>query len=120
MHKENRDPFKHYITEQITEEMVNKMEERRQAKNHTGRELGKSRMAAIDLFKSGKAERCDEIPVKLLKNQKKEENSALLKYTSCTGKWPDDFTKATIVTIVKKMNASECAYHSTINMMAHK
>ena len=31
-------------------------------------------------------------------------------------KWPDDFTKATIVTIYKKMKASECADQSFISL----
>ena len=34
-------------------------------------------------------------------------------------KWPDDFTKAIIVTIEKKMNASACADHRTINLITH-
>ena len=36
-----------------------------------------------------------------------------------TGKWSNDFTKAIIVTIEKNMNASECAGHRTINLIAH-
>ena len=36
-----------------------------------------------------------------------------------TGKWLDDFTKATIVRIEKKINASEFTDHRTINLIAH-
>ena len=36
-----------------------------------------------------------------------------------TGKWLDDFIKTIIVTIEKKMNASECEDHRTINVIAH-
>ena len=36
-----------------------------------------------------------------------------------TGKWLNVFTKTIIVTIEKKMNASECADHITINLIAH-
>ena len=36
-----------------------------------------------------------------------------------TGKWPDDFTKAIIIKIEKKMNASKYTDHRTINLIAH-
>ena len=71
-------------------------------------------LAAIDELKSGKAEGSDGIPAELLKALGERGKNSLVevcknKYE--TKKWPDDFTKAIVVTIEKKMNASECADH---------
>ena len=79
-------------------------------------------LAAIDELKSGKAEGCDGIPAELLKALGEKGKKCLVEVCKSiyeTGKWPDDFTKAIIVTIEKKMNASECADHRTINLIAH-
>ena len=43
----------------------------------------------------------------------------ICKIINQTGNCPDDFTKATIVTIEKKMNALECEDHRTISLIAH-
>ena len=62
-------------------------------------------LAAIDELKSGKAEGCDGIPAELLKALGEKGKKCLVEVCKSiyeTGKWPDDFTKAIIVTIEKK------------------
>ena len=80
-------------------------------------------LAAIDNLKSGKGVDCDGIPAELLKASEERGKKCLLevcKSINETGKWLDDFTKTIIVTIENKMNASECADHRTINLIAHE
>ena len=36
-----------------------------------------------------------------------------------TGVWPEDFTRAILIPIPKKANASECADHRTISLTSH-
>ena len=79
-------------------------------------------LAAINELKRGKAEGCDGIPAELLKALGERREKYLVKVCKSineTRKWPEDFTKAIIVKIDKKMNASECADHKTINLIAH-
>ena len=65
-------------------------------------------MACIDELKSGTAEGCDGIPAELLKAL--GGNKCIVEVCKSiyeTGKWPDDFKKAIIVTIEKKLTSFE-------------
>ena len=82
-------------------------------------------LVAIDELKSLKAEGCDGIPAKLLRALGERRKKCLVEVCkrrkmSEAGKWPNDFTKATNIIIEKKINASECADHRTINLIAQK
>ena len=80
-------------------------------------------LAAIDEVKSGKAKGCNWIPAELLKTLGERGKKCLVEVCKSiyeTEKWLDDFTKAIIVTIEKRMNASECADHRKINLIVHE
>ena len=77
---------------------------------------------AIKELKVGKSEGVDEIPAELLKalgERGRKELFGICQDIYVTGEWPDDFTQATIVTLEKKVNATECADHRTISLISH-
>ena len=77
---------------------------------------------AIKELKVGKSEGVDKVPAELLKalgERGRKELFGICQDIYVTGEWPDDFTQATIVTLEKKANATECADHRTISLISH-
>ena len=73
-------------------------------------------------MKDKKAEGVDGIPAGLLKglgNKAMKELINLSKEMYEKGEWPNDFTKAIILTIQKKSNAIECTDHRTLSLTPH-
>ena len=78
--------------------------------------------AAIKELKSRKAVGIDEIFTEFLKNLGKEATIELMKLCERIHKegiWPEDFTKAALIPLPKKMNAVTCEDHRTINLIPH-
>jgi len=78
--------------------------------------------SAIEVMKNKKAEGVDGIPAEMLKNlgdQGTEELKNICKQIYSTGEWPDDFTKAIMIPLQKKQNATECGDHRTISLISH-
>ncbi|CAF1214515.1 unnamed protein product [Didymodactylos carnosus] len=69
-----------------------------------------------------KAKGIDEIPAELLKKLEGSAKKELIRIYQDMyekGEWPRDFTKALIVTMEKKPNATECADHRTLSLIPH-
>ncbi|CAF0993956.1 unnamed protein product [Didymodactylos carnosus] len=78
--------------------------------------------AAISQMKDKKAEGIDEIPAELLKKLEGSAKKELIRICQDMyekGEWPRDFTKAIIVTMEKKPNATEYADHRTLSLIPH-
>ena len=78
--------------------------------------------AAIKELKSSKAVGIDEIPAEFWKSLGKEATTELMKLCERIykeGIWPEDFTKAVLIPLPKKMNAMTCEDHRTINLIPH-
>src|ERR671918_1081428 len=79
-------------------------------------------MAAINEIKSKKAVGVDDIPIefwKALEEKGMNELIGLCKEIYEQGMWPADFTRGILIPIPKKVNARECEYHRTINLICH-
>ncbi|CAF1524939.1 unnamed protein product, partial [Didymodactylos carnosus] len=78
--------------------------------------------AAIRQMKDKKAKGIDEIPAELLKKLEGSAKKELIRIYQDMyekGEWPRDFTKALIVTMEQKPNATECADHRTLSLIPH-
>jgi len=78
--------------------------------------------AAIKELKSRKAVGIDNIPAEFWKNLGKEATIELMKLCERIykeGIWPEDFTKAVLIPLPKKMNAMACEDHRTISLIPH-
>ena len=78
--------------------------------------------AAIKALMSRKAIGIDKIPAEFWKNLGEEATSVLM--TLCKriyneGKWPEDFTKAVLIPLPKKMKATACVDHQTVSLISH-
>ena len=77
---------------------------------------------AIKEMKNEKATGVDDIPaefLKLLDDETMERLSDLCKRIYETGIWPEDFTRAVMIPIPKKVHAVECSDYRTISLITH-
>ena len=78
--------------------------------------------AAIKELKDRKAVGIDEIPAEFWKSLGKEATTGLINLCERMykeGIWPEDFTKAVLIPLPKKMNAMACEDHRTISLIPH-
>ena len=69
--------------------------------------------------RSRKAVSIDEIPAEFWKSLGKEARTELMKLCERIykeGIWPEDFTKAILIPLPKKINTMACADHRTISL----
>ena len=79
-------------------------------------------LSAISEMKEGKAAGVDEIPAEMLKclgEKALQEVCDICQNMYEEGKWPDDFTRATIIPLPKKNNAVKCSDFRTISLICH-
>ena len=77
---------------------------------------------SIKQMKDRKAVGVDDIPGELLNRLSGTARSELIcfcKKMYKKGQWPEDFTKAIIVTLPKKTNTMECKEHLTLSLITH-
>ena len=77
---------------------------------------------AIKELKDRKAVGIDEIPTEFWKSLGKEAATGLLKLCERIFKeriWPEDFTKAVLIALPKKMNPTACEDHRSISLIPH-
>ena len=80
--------------------------------------MGEEIYTAIKEMKNGKATGVDDIPaefLKLLDDETMERLSDLCKRIYVTCIWPEDFTRAVMISIPKKVHAVECSDYRTIS-----
>jgi hypothetical protein len=105
------------------EENINLEKECDVENDNNGPELLESEIrAAIKELKNKKAEGVDGIPAEFWKNLGEDGTSELVelcKNIYQKGEWPEDFTKAVLIPIPKKKNATACEDHRTISLITH-
>ena len=79
-------------------------------------------LLAISKMKEGKAVGVDEIPAEMLKSLGEKATQELCDI--CMDmyeeeKWPDDFTRTTMIPLPKKNNAVNCSDYRTISLICH-
>jgi len=77
---------------------------------------------ALESLSNGKAEGIDNIPEELLKELGSKAKDCLTEVCEDvynTGIWPEDFTKAVIITLAKKQDASNCSGFRTTSLLTH-
>ena len=79
-------------------------------------------LSAIAEMKDGKAVGVDEIPAEMLKclgEKALQEICEICESMYEEGKWPDDFTRSTMIPLPKKNNAVKCSDFRTISLICH-
>ena len=78
--------------------------------------------AAIQDLKNRKAVGIDEIPAEFWKNLGREPRLELMQLCEriyIEGVWPEDFTKAVLITLPKKVYATACEDHRATSQISH-
>ena len=79
-------------------------------------------LLTLSEMKEGKAVGVDEITAEMLKGLGEkaiQELCDICQNMYEEGKWPDDFTKTTMIPLPKKNNAVNCSDYSTISLICH-
>ena len=79
-------------------------------------------LAAIKEMKEGKAVGVDDIPAEMWKRMGDKaliEMCELCQEIYKEGKWPDDFSKVVMISLLKKNNETECSDFRTISLICH-
>ena len=76
---------------------------------------------AIKDLKNGKEVGIDGIPAEFCKNLDEEATLELVNICKIIyeGVWPKDFAKTVLISLPKKLNASDCGDYQTISLITH-